>query len=487
MAEPLRVLLVASEATPFAKTGGLGDMVGALAPALRQRGLDVRLLLPRYGWIRRDGLSQHPRPLSVPAGGSERWSALLQGQLAGVPVYFLEHNVAFDRSGVYGPPGGAYEDNCFRFALLSRGALQLCAHLNWWPQVFHAHDWPTALVPVFLNTVGRGTPTGAAASVLTIHNLAHQGWFDRSRFAETGLEVGFHQHLGLEGNDGINLLKGGIYHSTVISTVSPTYAQEIQTPSYGEGLDALLRSRQSDLFGVLNGIDEEVWNPATDPHLPHRYGAEDLAGKRACKAALQQEAGLPQRPEVPLLGLVSRLAAQKGIDLLLAGIDRLLELDLQLVVLGTGDPSAEQLLAQLSARRRDRVHAWIGFDERLAHLIEAGSDFFLMPSRWEPCGLNQMYSHRYGTVPIVRATGGLEDTVQNFDSATGEGTGFKFRDATSEALLGAIQAALRVYREDRLGMATLVRRVMAERHGWDRAAAAYEYLYRLALVRKHRG
>jgi starch synthase len=439
--------------------------------------------MPRYGSISREGLRRHPAPLGVPLGTGERWCAVLEGRLDEVPVYFLEHDVFYDRPHLYGPAGGAYPDNCARFALLCLGTLQLCHYLSWWPDVIHANDWQGALVPVYLNTVARGTRLDQTASVLTIHNLAYQGWALPTDAAQIGLgpDLG---PLGLEAYGAINLLKGGIHHATVVTTVSPTYAREIQTPWYGEGLDAVLRSRTADLFGVLNGIDLAVWDPERDPLLPRTYTSRDLSGKAYCKAVLQQEAGLAPRPEVPLCGIVARLSAQKGIDVVAAAIDRLLDLDLQLVLLGTGDDWAEELFRDAASRRRDRLCAWIAFDERRAHLIEAGSDFFLMPSRWEPCGLNQMYSLRYGTIPIVRATGGLQDTGQAFDPQTGTGTCFKFHDLSTDALCEAVGQAVGVFRTRKLALSAMIERAMADDHSWSRSAASYEYFYRLAKVRR---
>lgn len=484
MSEPLRVLIISSEATPVAQTGGLGDVVAALAGALRGRGVDARIVLPRYGWIDTAGARRHPAPLTVPAGGKDRRCALFEAELDGVPLYLVEHDMLFGREHVYGPPGAGYGDNARRFAVLSRAALVACAQVGFWPQVFHAHDWPTALVPVYLNTVTQGSPLAGTASLLTIHNLAHQGWFDRLHAGQLGLDSGLVDHLGLQAFDAINLLRGGILHATMITTVSPTYAQEIQHPAFGEGLDGTLRTRRADLFGVLNGIDDRRWDPGLDPALPRNYTPEDLGGKAYCKAILQQRMGLAPRPAVPLVGMVGRLTEQKGVDLVLGAAERLLPLDLQLAVLGEGEPWAEARLAQLAEQHRGQLAVRIGFDDPLARLIEAGSDLFLMPSRWEPCGLNQMYSQRYGTLPIVRATGGLNDTVDNCDEAAGTGTGFKFYDATPDAVVGVTAWAVRVYRENNALFRAMMRRAMSLPRGWDRAAAAYEYLYRLAIVRR---
>jgi starch synthase len=486
MAAPLRVLIISSEAVPYAKSGGLGDAVGALAKALRARGIDVRLLLPRYGWVDPQGLIQHPGPLLVPLHHHQpHGCALMEGSIGDVPVYFLEHNVYYDRPYLYGPPGATYGDNHTRFALLSRAAISVCETLDWWPHVLHANDWQAALVSIYSNTETT-PPHHNMATILTIHNLAHQGWITQDAMAEAGMNSSQAHQLGLVSNNSVNILQGGINHSTLLTTVSPTYAEEIQTAAYGEGLDNVLRSRRDDLFGVLNGIDQTIWNPQNDPHLPRGFSADDLSGKAYCKAALQKEAGLALRPDVPLIGMVTRLAAQKGVDLLLAGLDRLLKQDLQLVLLGTGDPTIERALAQ-RAQASDKLQAWITFDERRAHLIEAGADLFLMPSRWEPCGLNQMYSQRYGTLPIVRGTGGLRDTVANFDAKSGEGTGFVFYDATPNALHDVVLWAIDTYANNRTAFKGMVRRAMDIDHGWARSAATYEYFYRLSVVRRHGG
>lgn len=486
MAAPLRVLIISAEAVPFAKSGGLGDAVGALAIALRARGIDVRLLLPRYGWIDPLALRRHPDPLLVPLFAHQpHGCALMEGSIGDVPVYFLEHDVYYDRPYLYGPPGATYGDNHCRYALLSRAALSVCETLDWWPHVLHANDWQAALATVYANTE-TAPPHDNIATILTIHNLAHQGWVTQEAMAETGISGSQALQLGLVSNNSVNILQGGINHSTLLTTVSPTYANEIQTAAYGEGLDGVLRTRRDDLFGVLNGIDQATWNPQNDPHLPKGFSADDLSGKAYCKAALQKEAGLALRPEVPLVGLVTRLAAQKGVDLLLAAMDRLLKHDIQFVLLGSGDPDLESALTQ-RAQNSPKLQAWITFDERRAHLIEAGSDLFLMPSRWEPCGLNQMYSQRYGTLPVVRGTGGLRDTVSNFDPETGEGTGFVFYDATPNALHDALLWAVDVYYNHRTAFKGMIRRAMDIDHGWSRSAATYEYFYRLAVVRRHGG
>jgi starch synthase len=349
-----KVLLVASECTPFAKTGGLADVAGALPKALRRRGIDARVVMPLYRGIPWDALDVLEGALSVPIGGGAVRGRVRLGRLprSDAPVYFLEHHHYYDREYLYGSPTEAYPDNVERFTFLSRGALQLCRALGWYPDIVHANDWQTALVPVYLNTVEWAQPLHAAASLYTIHNLAYQGVTDRGALFLTGLGREHDNSNEFEHFGTLNLTKAALAHATLITTVSPTYAREIQTPAHGDGLDGVLRGRAGDLFGIVNGIDPEEWNPATDRHLPARFDAGDLRGKAVCKAELQKEAGLPVREDVPLFGLVARLVPQKGTDVLAHAIDRILDLDVQLILLGTGDPEAESFFAEVADERR---------------------------------------------------------------------------------------------------------------------------------------
>jgi starch synthase len=482
----LKVLFVASEVAPFRKTGGLADVAGALPKALHRRGIDVRVVMPLYQGVRWNELEPLEGFLDVPMYYGRGRAGVRMGTLPGsaVPIYFIEHNRYFDRPHVYGPPGEGYTDNLERFAFLSRASLELTKAIGWVPDVAQANDWQTALVPAYLNTVEWAKPLHGTASIFTIHNLAYQGNQERGAHFITGLgwehlNPGEFEHFG-----DFNPLKAALWHSTMLSTVSPTYAREIQTGDFGCGLDGVLASRSADLRGILNGIDTDEWNPARDMHLPARFDADDLSGKAACKAALQKEVGLPVRTDVPVFGVVSRLTSQKGLDLLAHALDRLLSWDLQLVLLGSGDGDAEHFFGVMSERRPDKFRARLGFDNGLSHRIEAGSDFFLMPSRFEPCGLNQMYSLRYATLPVVRATGGLADTVENYDEATGGGTGFVFRDLTADSLANTVGWALSTFHDRPDHMAKLRRRAMAQDFSWERAAAAYEQLYRDAYARR---
>lgn len=479
--DSIKVMLVGSEVTPFAKVGGLGDVLGALPKALYRAGFDARVVMPLYRDVPRETLQRLPFPLGVPVGGREYWCGVHESRLPGsdVPVYFFEYEELFNRSGVYRGDG----DEHLRYAVLSRGALQLTRMLGWLPDVIHCNDWQTGVIPGYLNTVEAGTELGSAASVMTIHNLAFQGEFGSDIMPEIGLpwEL-FHDH-GYRHHDHVNLLKGGLFNSTLNTTVSPTYAHQIQGKSLGMGLDWVLRMRSNALFGVLNGIDAEVWNPDDDPHTAAAFGPDDLSGKAICKRALQREYGLPER-DVPLIGLVSRLVPQKGIDIIAEALPRILDLDIQLVILGRGVSWVEETLPRYAAAWPHQLGVHLDYNEGLAHRIEAGSDFFLMPSRFEPCGLNQMYSMRYGTLPIVRATGGLDDTVINYRADIDQGTGFKLQDLTAQALRDTIHWAVSLWWEHPEAIERMRVRAMEQDFSWDRAAQNYARLYRLAIAHR---
>jgi starch synthase len=480
---------VSSECAPFVKAGGLGDVVGALPVALRALGCDARVVMPRYDVIPLDTLKVHASPLGVPLGAGEAWAGVAESVIprSDVPVYFLDHLALFGRGYLYDPPGSAAYDNLVRFAFLCRGALQLCKHLSWFPDVIHVHDWPTALVPVYLNTLEAHGPLAATASVLTIHNLAHQAKFPAKDLAATHIPPSELRPDSLEDMGGVNPMKGGLYHATKLTTVSPRYAEEIRSSPGGAGLDPVIRFRGGDLVGILNGIDEKAWDPATDPAIAAHFDPDHLEGKAICKRALQRELGLAERPDVPLIGVVSRLNQQKGTDAILATLTRILDLDTQVVILGSGDPAAEGYLHVRSHYGGDRFRAYIGFNEGLAHRIEAGADLFLMPSRFEPCGLNQMYSQRYGTLPIVRATGGLDDTVENYDAKSGAGTGFKLWDLDVTSLVETVRWAVDTYRTGGAQFRGMQVRAMKKKLGWDVAAQKYADVYRWAVAKKRAG
>jgi starch synthase len=486
MNEKMKILIAASEAVPFIKTGGLADVAGVLPRYLEQLGFDSCLVLPRYALIDPDvfSLERLPGVLTVPMGVlGQQFAAVYRGAIPGcsAPVYFIEHEGYFGRSGLYEEDGEGYPDNGERFVFFSKACLELGKMTGFRPDVIHLHDWHTAAIAPLLNTAYRFDPlVGEAASVLTLHNLQHQGWAPKDLMEVLGIGWAHFNYLELEMYDQVNLLKGGIYHATQLCTVSEGYAREIQTPAYGEGLDEVLRDCNWKLHGILNGVDYDEWNPETDPLLAARYSVDDLSGKAVCKKDLQQVFGLPQRDDVPLFGLVSRLVKQKGIDILAAAIDRILALDLQMVLVGNGEPWAHFFFGDVAAAHPDKFACFIGYDNARAHKVEAGADFFLMPSRFEPCGLNQMYSLRYGTPPIVRATGGLDDSVENYDVRTRTGTGFKFLDPTPEALYDTVGWAVHTWYNDREGLDSLIRNGMTRRFSWEAAAHKYGRLYRRA-------
>ncbi len=486
MAQCFRILLVSPEVVPFAKTGGLADVAGALSKALSGLGHDVRVLMPKYRGVERHTPSLVPvLDLRIPIADRHSEGTVLEGRIGSVPIYFLANDHYYDRDGLYTTPDGDYWDNCERFVFFCRAAVEAVRGLGWRPQVIHANDWQTGLIPVSLATFYRDDPIcGEIATLFTIHNLAYQGVFWHYDMPMTGLGWDLFTPAGIEFYGKINFLKGGLVFADLLNTVSRTYAREIQTPEFGCGLEGVLQERGRDLYGVINGIDYEVWNPETDPEIPKRYTAQDLEGKRVCTASLRGELGLRDEPSL-LIGMVTRLAEQKGIDLVLAVLPELLEQDCQLVVLGSGEPSLEQALGQALERYPGRAAARLGYDAGLARRIYAGADCFLMPSRYEPCGLAQLISLRYGTVPVVRWTGGLVDTVKEFDPSTGTGTGFGFEAFSAEALAGAVRRAVAVYRRPEQWR-QLVRNGMAQDFSWEASAREYVGLYRKALKRKNR-
>ncbi|HET6436882.1 MAG TPA: glycogen synthase GlgA [Anaeromyxobacter sp.] len=475
----MEILFVASEVAPWSKTGGLGDVVGALPRALAARGHAVSVVSPRYYSIdvRQPTFTPLHRAVSVRGEPTTLWLH----QAGGVSFYFVENDRYFaSRRGLYGDAHGDFGDNAERFAYLSRAGLAAPAALGLRPRILHLNDWQTGLLPFLLRHEHDQDPAVARArTVFTIHNLAYQGLFPKHVVPLLGLPWSAFRYDAMEFYDHLSFMKAALTFSDALTTVSPTYAREILTPEGGARLDPVLRHRQGDLTGILNGIDVEEWDPSKDPHLPAHFDVDHLEGKAVCKAELQRELKLPVRPEVPLIGMVGRLAEQKGIDLVAAVLPRLSMLDIQLVVLGSGERALESVLVRASRTNPSRVAARIGFDEGLAHRIEAGADLFLMPSRFEPCGLNQMYSLRYGTVPVVRAVGGLADTVEDQDGAE-RGTGFQFREYHPAALFTALSRALLAF-GDRAAWRGLMRRGMAQDNSWDRSAAGYEAVYRRLL------
>ncbi len=461
-------------------------MVGSLPKALAALGHDVRVVCPAYGSMRL-GAGWHalPEPLGVDVGTSAHWARTWETVLPGstVPVYALEHEGFFGRPEVYAGPGGDHPDNDLRFAFLCRGALNLCLQLGWIPDVAHGHDWTTGLLPVLLNTTLRRTPLGRTASVFTIHNLEHQGHVNRRVLDFAHIPPGEFRNDSTASGEQVNLLKAGLYHATKLSTVSPTYAEEIKLPGGGWGLDGVLRFRSGDLVGILNGIDAAAWNPAMDKNIPRFYDQRSVgAGKAAAKRALQERLGLDPDPHIALYGVVSRFAAQKGLDLIAEALPHIVSrMHVQFAFLGAGDPGLEQTFRWAGEAFPGRVGLHVGYDNALAHLIQAGADLFLMPSRAEPCGLTQMYAMRYGTPPVVRSTGGLIDTVEQYEEGTGAGTGFRFEDDTAPALYNTVGWACATYYDRPEEFQAMRLRGMDRDFAWGASARQYEQLYGWAV------
>ena len=468
-----RILLVSSEAAPFAKTGGLADVVGALPSVLAEFGDQAAVVIPRYGSIDLRTTRRVWERLFVHFGADIYETTIYQAPAA-FPVYLVDCKSLFDRKGLYGENGLDYPDNHIRFAVFARAALGVARNL-FRTDIFHCHDWQSGLVPAYLRSTYATDPTFLGCRTLfTIHNLGYQGLFPKTAMADVDLDPDLMRPDGMEFYGQMSYIKGGIAFADQLSTVSPTYAHEIQTSEYGFGLDGALRARAADLTGILNGVDYQEWSPEADPNLPAHYGPDDLAGKQVCKRELLAEFGLPaEAMNRPLLGIVSRFTRQKGTDLIAEIGVGMVGLDTYLVALGTGEKEYEDFFRRMQQEFPGRVAVRVGFDNGLAHRIEAGSDIFLMPSRYEPCGLNQIYSLRYGTVPVVRATGGLDDTIE-------EGTGFKFVEYSGDALLSSIRAAVTAY-DDPAGWRAIMRRGMERDFSWRTSAAAYSALYRRML------
>jgi len=481
--------MVTSECAPFARTGGLGDMVAGLSKALAELGHEVRICLPLYGLIEYERWQLHwEKSACVHMGGGEQnWVGVHTANLNDdIPVWFVEYHRFFSRPGIYGDGQRDYADNAFRFALLSKAALQICKDVGWIPDVVHVHDWPTAVAAAFLKTWDRIlSPLSHTASVLTIHNIGYQGVYPADVMHYLGVGWEHFSSEKFEDHGNVNLLKAGIHFADAITTVSPTHAREVLTPSGGRGLAPYLNARAADFCGILNGCDYEEWNPATDPLIPARYTAKDLSGKAICKAALQHRFGLAVDARRPVFGIVSRFAPQKGFSLLMDALPRALNtMVIQVVVLGNGDRATEDFFNWLARNYPGRVGVFIGFHHELSHLLQAGSDFFLMPSRYEPCGLSQMYALKYGTLPVVRATGGLDDTVENYDEKTGQGTGFKFWADTSEALYNTIGWANATWYDRPHHIVKLRQQAMAQDFSWSKSAPRYVDVYHRALAKR---
>jgi starch synthase len=487
--QKLKIVMVASECTPYAKSGGLADAIAGLSKALHEAGHSVRIVIPLYSLIDRAKWKiefRHPVCIHM-GGGEEQWVGLFEGLLDGkVPVWFVDYERFFARPGIYDHQNQEYPDNPYRFALLSKAAMQICKDTNFIPDVMHSHDWQGALVPAFLKTWDRVfSPLSHTASALTIHNIGYQGKFPASVWNYWGMGPEHFHADTFEDFGAVNMLKGGIYFADAITTVSPTHAREILEPIGGQGLAPAVGRRSEDFVGILNGVDTDHWNPSTDSLIPAPFDPTDLRGKLICKTALQKEFNLELRPDIPVFGLVSRFAHQKGMSLIQDVLPQVLDqMVAQFVFLGSGDPSTETWVVEMMARYPGKVGGYIGFSNQHAHLIEAGSDFFLMPSLYEPCGLNQIYSLKYGTPPLVRATGGLDDTVIAYNEADGSGTGFKFHEPIGTALLHTIGLVVATWYDRPHHIAQMRAAAMAQHFTWEDVLPEYLKMYRHAIHRR---
>jgi starch synthase len=483
----MEIVFAASEAVPFAKSGGLADVVGALPREILKLGHNVTVYLPLYAAVRRQ-LPSEPeyriRSITIPFPHGNRFAGIVDGgERDGVKFYFVDCPEMFDRQGLYGNNGDSYGDNAERFGLFCRAVLEATKVIAV-PAVFHVHDWQTAMIPVLLRTVYATDPAFKnCATVLTIHNAGYQGWFPPATTEQLLLPWELFTYDKLEHFNTFNFLKGGIVYADELTTVSPKYAEEIQTPEFGNGLDGALRGRSADLKGILNGVDYMEWDPATDGNLAAHYTSADLAGKQGCRKDLLHAFGLEVPEETPVIGICSRFASQKGFDLLEQIAGRLAERDVAVVALGTGEPYYEKFFRDFAFANAGRFAVQLRYDDALAHKVEAGSDIFLMPSRFEPCGLNQIYALKYGTVPVVRATGGLDDTVEEWNAGLNTGTGFKFEAYGALPLLHAIDRALAAF-YDKKQWAQLMQNGMAQNFSWDKPAREYVAVYEQAARKK---
>jgi starch synthase len=494
----MKILMVSSEVFPFAKVGGLGDVIPHLSTALSSRGHDVKIFMPRYYRIDRVLLDRHPAPLEIRLGEEQLWGALYHSELpeSDLDIWFLEHEGLFGRQGIYGDEQNRdFPDNIKRFAVLSKAAFSLCRQIQWFPDIIHSHDWASGLVQTYLKSHEATGQFLECAGVFSIHNIGYQGIFPADDLPVLGFGWEDFHSLGLEYHQKISTLKSALVCADQLTTVSPNYAREILAPELGFGMDGVLRERQSDLSGILNGMDYDEWNPGRDQHIPYPYDVESLQNKALNKNFVQQEANLEISTRPPMIGIVSRLVSQKGFALLMGESGEHLrkicrELDLQMVILGTGEDWIEESIRQV-ASEVPNLRAYIRYNEKMSHVIQAASDFFLMPSLYEPCGLTQMYALRYGTLPIVSPTGGLLDSVSDIIANPGTGTGILIegsgengRDITEESLFESISRAVSLWQNRREDYVAAQKRGMAIRFSWDVAALGYEEVYRNAIARR---
>lgn len=478
----MKILIATPEATPYVKTGGLADVTGALLKEYTRMNHHPSLVLPLYRQIREHfKLADTGQRVNVPLGNGRVACRILSH---GPFVHFLECDEFFDRDGLYGTPGGDYPDNAARFIFFARAALEACIALRLEPDVIHCNDWQTGLIPLYMRTLYQGGPLSKTVTLMTIHNLGYQGLFDVSHFTLTGLPAEWFTPEGIEFYGKINFLKAGLIASDVITTVSNTYAKEILTPEYGYGLDGLLRKRASVVHGIINGIDTDEWNPLRDTFIPAMYGASELSGKRVCKNELMKECSLSARNRnIPLLSFVGRLSAQKGLDIFIEAADDIMARGVNVIILGKGDEEIQNNILSLARKHKGTLFVKIGYDEAFAHRVYAGSDLFLMPSRYEPCGLGQLIAMRYGTISVARRTGGLQDTIADYEPLRGSGTGFLFDDYRASSLKECLGRALCAYMDNRQWK-KIISGAMAQEFSWERSAREYVALYTDAINRR---
>jgi len=484
----MKALIASSEVVPFAKTGGLADVAGTLVNELKRAGVDAGVILPFYRRIKEAakdwGIKPLNKEIAVPLGSEIETGRLWKGSTSeGADAYFIENDKFYDRDGLYGTPEGDYPDNASRFIFYSRGVIEAVKALGLNLDIIHCNDWQTGLIPVYLKTIYRDD-FPKTSTIMTVHNIGYQGLFPRNDMPLTGLGWEMFHMNALEFYGKINLLKGGLLFADVITTVSKTYVKEIQTKEYGFGLEDVLSKRSGDLCGIINGIDYSEWNPWNDTLIPARYSKKNLSGKAVCKRSLQKECGLPETGS-PLIGMVTRLSSQKGLDLVVEAMEEIVASGAQMVILGIGDEHFHRVLSDLQVRYSRSISLTIGFDNALAHKIYAGADIFLMPSRYEPCGLGQLIALRYGTIPVARRTGGLTDTIAEYDPSSGAGTGFLFDGYSKDKMLGAINRAADAFK-DKKAWELIQHNAMSQDFSWRKSAKQYITLYKKTLKDKTR-
>ena len=478
MSRKLKILLVSAEVHPFAKTGGLADVSGALPPALKRLGHDIRVIMPKYSCTAKAGKEMRNIKVDLDIPGFSQKGALFQSELDdNVPIYLIEQAEHYNRKHIYGESGADYPDNVERFSYFCQAVLKAAKTINFKPDIIHCNDWHTGLIPLYLKTDSWFAQT---KTLFSIHNLGYQGNFPRSSLVTTGLDESLFHEEGIEFYGQVSFMKAGLMFSDTLATVSPAYSQEIQTPELGFGMEGILQKRSDHLYGILNGVDYSIWNPETDPLIPANFGSKSLSQKMRCRDDLIRMFSLRLNKKTPILCMITRLSEQKGIDLIMEAQDALNKWDVSLLILGTGEAQYETFFRKWSKERSDRIATALKFDESLGHRILAGSDMLLMPSRYEPCGLTQMYALKYGTVPIVHNIGGVKKSIQEFSNKTGKGNGFKFKSPNKNYFINSLQKALSCFNQTKT-WEKLMRNGMAKDNSWEYSAKQYSRLYQKTL------